>query len=284
MHAYVFSKEFQPELDQNIVHPTLDRHGRPRRMVYLNQTIIREYSVLVGNFQSPDDNDLQSALAAVRRISPTSLTNTDVENTGRSWFTSNNQRGNGPLAAAFPVPNPLLPADFFGARGVVDPFVVRLNADSQWNLLDNPGKYTLKVATFTGRIEIRQDVVQRIQDGREEWDDGGGSALEQAGQLAMLLTHALRQRGFEAWEFHDRESSIVTIGTFNHNMITQQDGSVILNPAIAHWIPYFMARQTHQAAQALDHNTARLPLQRMQFVGIPFDIMPTVIEVPRRPR
>ena len=54
-----------------------------------------------------------------------------------------------PMHAAMLIPNPLLPDDYF-TRQEVDDFVLAMNADVAHSLLDCPGRYTVRVATFTG--------------------------------------------------------------------------------------------------------------------------------------
>ena len=39
--------------------------------------------------------------------------------------------------------------------------------------------------------------------------------LEEAAENAHILTESLRQQGYEAYEFHDRDQSIVTVGSFD---------------------------------------------------------------------
>jgi len=41
------------------------------------------------------------------------------------------------------------------------------------------------------------------------------SELEAAAEKAHRLAKALRMKGYDAYEFHDRYASIVTVGSFN---------------------------------------------------------------------
>ena len=49
--------------------------------------------------------------------------------------------------------------------------------------------------------------------------------------MAHKLTLALRKKGYEAYEFHDRFSSIVTVGSFDSTGTPRADGKTEINPA-----------------------------------------------------
>ena len=48
----------------------------------------------------------------------------------------------------------------------------------------------------------------------------------------IRLTVALRTRGVEAYEFHDRHESIVTVGSFDSVGQPRVDGKTEINPAV----------------------------------------------------
>ena len=56
--------------------------------------------------------------------------------------------------------------------------------------------------------------------------------MVEAAEKAHKLTEALRAKGVEAYEFHDRSSSIVTIGSFDSVGTPQPNGQIELNPQI----------------------------------------------------
>src|SRR5690606_34878532 len=89
-------------------------------------------------------------------------------------------------------------------------------------------QYTVKVATFTGHSIIldkkNQDAISR--------GDVPKSHLEEAAKNAHILTEALRKKGYEAYEFHDRKSSIVTVGSFSSVGSKRPDGKIEINPQI----------------------------------------------------
>ena len=65
--------------------------------------------------------------------------------------------GYGPLGGATPVPNPLLPIEYFNHKGIVDPFIAKLNSDSKYSLLNNKKTYTVRIATFSGDTSMKKN-------------------------------------------------------------------------------------------------------------------------------
>ena len=77
------------------------------------------------------------------------------------------------------------------------------------------GKYTVKVATFTGQnVLLTRKVIDQMEKGKTL---NLKSKLVDAAEKAHKLTEALRAKGVQAYEFHDRASSIVTIGSFDRS-------------------------------------------------------------------
>ena len=110
--------------------------------------------MLVGDFASFDDPRGQKMLRRSRGSSRESLTgdggksrSSRLLQANRSGSTTAARRGR--CTWRFVIPNPLLPEDFF-SRQEVDEFVMEMNADVTHSLLDCPGRYTVRVATFTG--------------------------------------------------------------------------------------------------------------------------------------
>ncbi len=137
---------------------------------------------------------------------------------------------------AFIVPNPLLPPDYFNQKGL-DEETIALNKDVPHSLLDCPGKYTVQVATFKGNAVIRQADIRDIEDGRKEM----GSQLAVAAQQADALVKKLRELGYEAYQFHNRYSSIVTVGSFKSPGTTMPDGHIEFDPTITRIVETFRA-------------------------------------------
>lgn len=276
--AYVFNKEFRPELNPEDVIQMYDQFGRPKKMKYQTDNAIEEYSVLIGDFQSPEDNDFQKALGTIKKIRPESLKTEGVSNPAKSLFTNAPKTG-GPFEMAFAAPNPLLPPDYFGRKGV-DPFVLKLNSDSAHSLLNCKGKKTLQVATFTGRVEIRQDKIKEVLDGKKELI--ASDSLVQAGQKASDLCAALRKKGYEAFEFHDRETSIVTVGSFEFYEVKQPNGEMYRNPEVIELAKLFMSTPAQGGIRLAKDGASVLPIEQKKLIGIPFDVTPKIIDVPRK--
>jgi hypothetical protein len=113
------------------------------------------------------------------------------------------------LARAFVTRNPLLPDEYFLESPVLDDFVAKLNKGVQYSLLQCPGKYTVRVATFTGK-EITGFGKPKASLINETTD-----VLDRAALRAHQLTVKLRDKNIEAYEFHDRYGSYVSIGSFD---------------------------------------------------------------------
>jgi hypothetical protein len=110
--------------------------------------------------------------------------------------------------------NPLLTDEDLAVRKR-DPFILRLNSGSEYSLLQNKGKYTVVVATFQGKAEIGNDVSEKKM---QPVSSALSDAAERAWELCTALRHAKSygyEHEFESWVFHDRYSSIVTVGSFD---------------------------------------------------------------------
>ena len=101
-----------------------------------------------------------------------------------------NKQQKGPMGNAFATPNPKIPREAFAPKGV-DSFVMKMNKDVKYSLLDCPGKFTVRVATFRGNVVIDQERVAEIEQGSQ----GMSSRLEEAADNAHQLTVALRKKG-----------------------------------------------------------------------------------------
>jgi hypothetical protein len=267
-------------------------------MRYANAAQVLEVAVLVGDFASCEDPRAQKTLAKVKTLQPESLAGNAGKTRSFSDFRAMaglDKTQKGPLHLAFMIPNPLLPEDYFN-RQEVDAFVQEMNADVTHSLLDCPARYSVRVATFTGSGMIGQaaeagtpesstgglvDVGRLVGAMRGQgWQDPKLRKLQTESQLveaadkAHRLTEALRRAGFQAWEFHDRESSIVCVGSINQLAVQQADGKAVVNPEITKIIA------------ALGPNPAKLAqgvIEPRAFDGIFLDVDPKPIDVPRVP-
>jgi hypothetical protein len=281
MPAYVFSQQydFTKPVDGMSVDPSKPR----QKMKYRNASSFEEYAVLVGNFGSIDDPDLQKTMTQVKYAQPQCLVK-NAETTTRRFAGlrelhkkingDTEKKRKGPMGSAFATPNPLLPDEFFAPKGV-DSFIIQLNQRvEKYSLLDCPKPYTVRVATFRGNVVIDPDKVAQIEAGASMQ-----SQLEKAAKKAHDLTLALRKKGVEAYEFHDRNESYVTVGSFEWVTKENGQGPPQLNPEIAAVVQRYHAKPKEFTGKGGSRTSGMQP----ELVNnIPLDPTPIPIEVPRR--
>ena len=231
-----------------------------------------EVAVLVGDFASFDDPRGQKMLTTIKGLHPQALSGDAGKSRSFSDFRRmiglDKNAAKGPMHLAFVIPNPLLPEDYF-SRQEVDRFVVEMNADVTHSLLDCPGRYTVRVATFTGAGTFDQKAIAGGDD-----DVKLESRLAEAADKAHRLTEALRRSGWQAWEFHDRESSLVCVGSIDQLAVTQADGTAAVHPEVVRIVRELGPDPTKLAAGAV--------MPRV-IDGVLLDVKPKPIDVPRAP-
>ena len=279
LEAYAYRKKF--DLGEDVYGRGVNRFGEPPKMQYRRGSEIDEVAVLVGNYSAVDDPQAQETLQRLKYYRPVCL-HVDRDNPTTRTFAGwraiqqhvlapgNPKKEKGPMGHAMITTNPLVPDGYFVPQSL-DPLVLEANEGVEHCLLDCPGKYTVQVATFRGRMIIDQREISAIQNGRKQMK----SQLVEAAEKTHKLTEALRLKGYEAYEFHDRYASIVTVGSFDFVTRRLPDGQAGLNPAIQAMIDGFGAKQTPYGGQ-----TGGMAQQTL--VGIPFDLNPIVVEVPKR--
>jgi hypothetical protein len=263
----------------------VDRYGGPVRMRYQRGPETREIGVLVGNYSSVDDPDAQEALKRIKYMRPETLEVQEGKKINSSlaglrylqkqFLPANNEKRNrGPMSHAFVTTNPVLPKEFFASKGL-DPFVVKMNDKVEFSLLKCPGKYTVQVAHFTGRVILDQKEIRAVKSGKQI-----ESKLAEAADKAHRMTEALRRKGYEAYEFHDRAASIVTVGSFNQVGTPRQDGRTEIDPKIHAIMKTFGGEQVTLPGQASASMKPKSITEGRE--SIPFDIQPIPVEVPRQ--
>ena len=275
LEAYTYEKTF--DLGQETHARGVDRYGAPLKMRYQRGSEVNEWAVLVGNYSAVDDSEAQETLRKLKFCQPRSLELDKSRPTARnlaSWrlfakYASPEKQKKGPMSKAFITTNPVLPKDYYVSKGL-DKLVLKANEGVEHSLLDCPGKYTVQVATFTGRVIIDQREIAAINGGKQM-----KSQLVEAAEKAHKLTEALRLKGYEAYEFHDRYASIVTVGGFDWIYKRLADGQNQFNPKIQAVIDRFGPKQTHLGGQ-----TGGMAQQTL--LGIPFDLKPIPVYVPKR--
>lgn len=198
-----------------------DAQGRTQKMK--KARLVDSVCVLAGNYSSIDDRVAQDTLAYLKQYHPKCFEGKVVygKSPGRP----------GPLSKAFLTPNPLLSdQEIEASKQASDPLLVRLNNNEQFSLSESKGKYTLVIAHFGGKTI---NVVNESMDKAESYFTTGGNDLDQAAINARNLVKALRSREpftdpvhpdnaefqtycrTEAFIWHDRTQSIVTVGAFD---------------------------------------------------------------------
>lgn len=281
MRTYVHSQQFN--FSETVQGIGVNQDLTPKKMRYDKDGIFDEIAVLVGDYESFDDPNLAEGLKKIKFLKPECLTKSGEKTTRRyaglrEWHKRVNgdkvKQQKGPMGSAFATRNPLIPREFFAPKGV-DTFVLGMNEGVEHSLLECDGEFTVRVATFRGNVIIDQRQVAEIERG----DGKMKSRLGEAALRAHKLTAALRKKGVEAYEFHDRHESIVTVGSYDWVGRPREDGVQEMNPAIVSTIQKFAPTQ-----KPLQGNEGQslAGLQPRTLDGISFDIQPWPVEVPKR--
>ncbi len=196
-----------------------DRNGKSVTRFVASQR--NRICVLAGEYSSIDTDEkdatkakhakiAQETLAWMQKYHPKALANGNFKPTpGRP----------GPLSRAFLTLNPMFTEDEIAQMAYdKDPLLKQLNKGQNFNLLLNPAKYTLIVATFQGSSKhVIATGEKQERDATFKFDSmlEKNISLDKAGQSAWTLVHLLRNQGHEAFVFHERFRSVVTVGGFN---------------------------------------------------------------------
>ncbi len=289
----------------------LDQYGGTIKRRYQHGDKVVEHAVLVGEFPSIDDPAGQKLLARIKTLQPDVLAVKEGEQTAQSLTAIRmfhrqlkkklgKTSSVGPMGHAFFTRNPLLPRDYFVPKGI-DKQVAQWNKGLQYSLLKCPGKFSMKVATFRGRSTIKKVTGKMAnRQTRKATDD---DPLVVAARNTHLLTVALREKGWEAYEFHGRHESYVTVGSFEEGRqlpsgkiaIPDREAQIIINTFGAASPNNVFNKPTRQ--DILLEESRKEQFHRMlsngqgqvaqgfhpkRFVGMPFDINPEAVEVPKQ--
>ncbi len=285
-NAFIYDRQFTHDLS---------KEGKPhnpydRKSNFKKKGTVHEFAVLVGNFQSVDDANFQKTMKGIKECYPdcvkggkgSTLVSQNFAELRKKTARDENGRERGPFYMAFACVNPMLPPDYLSRKGTVDKFIESINSDSPYSLLNCPGKFTVQIATFTGKVEIKQDRIQSILDGKEAFT-GQTSELEIGGKAAARLAAALRAKGYEAYEFHDRYASIVTIGGFDEVGYELPNGMTELRPEIVEIINRFRAKPA-DPSRIQRGAVSSISYEPVVILDIECDTQPQIIEVPKRRR
>lgn len=253
-----------------------------RVLRYANQAQYQAFAVLVGEYDSVDHPQLVKDLKRIKAYQPKSVSAPEgatPEETGETPMDAvkNLQRGllkrlgktpPGPLGNAFATTNPMLPEEYFMIPEV-DSFVMELNSGVEHSLLDNPGKFTVVVATFSG--------LTTIVDGKKDKEfEPSSERMDACAMNAHTMVTELRKQGVEAYEYHDRTRSLVTIGSFSELGTATPGGGFEYAPAIRR------VMETYRAGNDVEPTQFGPGIRARHIASIPYDINPTPIAVPRK--
>ncbi|PQO46996.1 hypothetical protein [Blastopirellula marina] len=278
VEAYVFKQKY--DFSDTVTGMGYDRYGKPKKMRYVNDNSFTSYAVMVGNYDSVDSSGLQKTLEKLKKAEPKvfetgvsvkSDTLKSLRERLSEAIAEEDKKPHGPMSYAFVTRNPLLPEEYFRPQGP-DQLVVDMNKDTPYNLLKCPGAYTVKVASFRGAVVIDQKEIKRI----EEEDLVSASRLAKAAEKAEKLAHALRQQGVEAYTFHDRTESMVTVGSFDSVGTPRRDGKIEINPQVKRIIDGYKGNAGSEATP-----TSQATFKPKMLAGITFDVQPIPVQVPR---
>ncbi len=272
----------------------------PEQMTSANDSNFEETAVLVGDFEAIDAPEAQQMLRNIKKLTPKSLLRAQSDELIRR-YREIIQRNNYPLSHAMLLTNPMLPDEYFEKNGL-DPFLIKMNKKVKFSLLDCPGKYSVRVATFRAKSTMSLAEIKQKQD-ELKWYEMKGKAikskLEQCYHNANVLTKELRKQGVEAYEFHDREESYVCVGSFEWLTRTDGNGNRTQNPAVRQTILDYRgtAKDANRSLRRRSQtDTDRmvnmitypkvLPSLRNRKKGeeIVFDVQPLPVIVPKAPK
>lgn len=177
----------------------VDRFGRALKGTYKAQHGM--IGIVAGNYPSLEDTAAQQTLKLIKQFEPkVSVTGPDKEKTSVTMS----------LVKAFLARNPLLSADDQSSRAR-DPLLAKINKDVTYSLVENPGKYSLIVASFYGNSQIKPAA---FKDFDRSQKINKNISLENAALESQQLCAVMRNQGYEAYVYHERFRSIVTVGSF----------------------------------------------------------------------
>ena len=253
------------------------------RMRYANQYEYEAYAVLVGEYDTVENRNLEKDLSRIRKANPAVFRDpnevaaetsadtpvTIVQAIKNKLIKADRDGGKGPMSNAFVTRNPLLPEEYFEAPAV-DSFVYQLNSDKENSLLECDGKYTVVVRTFEG--------LETVVDGRNDKKFlPSMRRLDKFASDAGKMVAALRADGVEAYQFHDRFKSIVTVGSFDNLGRELPDGRFEYSPEIRRVMEKYSAFNSKVARSV----PGRQGVAANHIAKIPFDVQPAPIAVPK---
>lgn len=314
--TFVMEKKF--DYSEKVLGSGYREDGTQKVMKYRDSRVVSGYAVLAGEFDSIDHPSVAQVLERVKTYQAKSLlaegTDTDVKGKredvdgvrgAKKWLSGfSKEKPRGPLEHAFMTRNPLLPPDFFQSPDL-EKFVYDMNRQPGYNehsLLDSKSKYTVRVLTFRGDSEF----ISWGKSTSGEDKTQASSSLERAAERAYIAMKALRVAGYEAYQYHDREQSIVTVGGFDQLGTTDANNRFVYSADIRAVIERFSSDGQMADTSRFDLNLGKAVQPRLLLdlvdqrkipelyqgsrqeqlayyskLSIGFDIKPTPMAIPR---
>jgi hypothetical protein len=314
--TFVMEKKF--DYSEKVLGSGYREDGTQKVMKYRDSRVVSGYAVMAGEFDSIDHPTVPQILERVKTYQAKSLLTEGNESDGKGkkeeadsirgakkWLSGiSKEKIRGPLEHAFMTRNPLLPPDFFQSPDL-EKFVYDMNRQPGYNehsLLDCKSKYTVRVLTFRGDSEFISWGKSTSGDDKSK----GPSALEQAAERAYIAMKALRVAGYEAYQYHDREQSIVTVGGFDQLGATDASNRFVYSADIRAVIERFSSDGKVADTSKFDLNLGKAVQPRLLLdlvdqrkipelyqgsrqeqlayyskLSIGFDIKPTPMAIPR---
>ena len=285
LDAYLHKKEY--DFTDEVRGKGFDRYGRPKKMRYNSAYAFDEYAVLVGNYSDIDDPKLEKHLDIVKfasaddlrlrgtRENPTTRRFAGLRSVHEKIVKRNEKKKRGPLRA-FVTRNPMIPASAVAPQGL-DEGLIELNKGVKYSLLKNPGKYTVRVASFRGDVIIDQREIHKIENDQKELSGKIDETDDKAEKMARILRN---KYGIEAYVYHDYHESIVTVGSFEEIGRKLASGEIELAPDVAKIMSKFGPTKKPIAGSSI--KLAGIQPKQMQETGYLFDVQPQPILVPRK--
>ena len=194
------------------IRTTNPRTGETRNQQYRAQEA--RIVVMAGNYESTSDKTAQQTLRYVKKYHPKFIN----QKNGAVFKATPGRPG--PLSKAMLVLNPLLTLEEI-RQARRDPLILKLNGSMNHSLLENPGKYSLVIATFHGKSATKVSD-SKFREFASKFDSSIDDSLYMVGYEAYRLCEAMRMasklgydQDYETWIYHDHYKSVVTIGSFD---------------------------------------------------------------------
>jgi hypothetical protein len=290
MAAYLHKQHFDYAEDVDI--------GQPQQMRrrHANASSYDTFTVLVGDFASPDDAELRRTLDTLKYAQPASMDTEKTRSTSqmlgafrqgfRQAFGDDEARKKGPMYQAFATRNPMLPREYI-LQSDLDDFVERLNSDLEYSLVKATGKYTVVVKSFEGSAKMQVNKPKK-QSTPEELLAEEEKATERMNRWAVTvheMTIALREQNVEAYEYHNRTGSFVCIGSFDELGSMGSDGEYVFAEGPDQVMKTYKMEGTLKRVAggglAIEANTGGVAVNKIR---IPFDLKPRPMAIPKPQR